>query len=84
MKKDTRHTEHLNFSPVPGYHKTGSSLIALNITRISEGKERFTHHGTHDHLDEFPQSIVNNSCTVRQLIYELVSYTPHAVTPVKL
>ena len=57
-----------------GYHKT-SSLVA----GISERKENFTHRlirlmsGTHDHPDESPQSIVNNTCMVT-----------HAVTLVKL
>ena len=71
--------ECLNFSSVLGYHKTGSSLGALNVAGISEGKESFTHRlirlmcDTRDHLDESPQSIVNNSCTVHQLIYALVT-----------
>ena len=70
----------MNFSSALGYHKIGLSLIAKGI---SEGNESFSHHGTGDHPDESPQSMVNNSCTVHQLMYELVSYTPHAVTPAK-
>ena len=54
-------------------------LLPLNVAGISEGKESFTHrliilmYGTRDHLDEFPQSIVNDTCTVT-----------HAVTLAKL
>ena len=51
-----------------------ASLIALNIAGISEGKESFAHRGTRDHPDESPQSIVNNSCTMHQLMYEIRSY----------
>ena len=43
LKKDARRIECLNFSSVLGYHKTGSSLVALNVAGISEGKESFTH-----------------------------------------
>ena len=80
MKKDARCIECLNFSSVLGYYTTGSSLVALNVAGISEGKGSFTHHlirlmcGTRDHPDESPQSIVNNSCTVHQLIYALVTH----------
>ena len=62
------------------YYKTGSSLIALNVVGISEGKESFTHHliilvcDTQDYLDKSPQSIINNSCRVHQLIYALVTH----------
>ena len=40
------------------HHKTGSSLVALYVVEISEGKESFTHClirlmcGTHDHPEE--------------------------------
>ena len=80
MKRDARRIECLNFSSVLGYHKTGSSLVALSVAGISEGKESFTHClirlmcGTRDHPDESPQLIVNNSCTVHQLIYVLVTH----------
>ena len=80
MKRDARRIECLNFSSVLGCHKTGSSLVALSVAGISEGKESFTHHlirlmcGTCDHPDESLQSIVNNSCTVHQLIYALVTH----------
>ena len=80
MKKDARRIECLNFSSVLGYHKTGSSLVALSVAEIIEGKESFTHRltrlmcGTRDHPDESPQSMVNNSCTVHQLIYALVTH----------
>ena len=79
LKKDARHIECLNFSSCMQYRKTGSSLVALNVAGISEGKESFTHHfirlmcGTRDHPDVFPQSIVN-SCTVHRLIYALVTH----------
>ena len=71
-----------------GDHKTGSSLVALKVAGISEGKESFTNHlirlmcGTRDHLDAFPQSIVNNSYSVSANL--CISYTPHAVTLMKL
>ena len=60
LKKDARHIECLNFSSCMQYRKTGSSLVALNVAGISEGKESFTHHlirlmcGTRDHPDAFP------------------------------
>ena len=40
---------------------------------MKERKALLIDHGTHDHPDESSQSIVNNSCTVHQLIYELVT-----------
>ena len=61
-------------------------ILALNVAGISEGKESFAHClvrlmcDTRDHPNAFPQSIVNNSCTVHLLI----SYIPHAITIVKL
>ena len=66
LKEDARRIECLKFSSVLGYHKIGSSLVAKNIA----GKESFTHClmcGTHDHPDEFPQSIVHNSRTAHRL-----------------
>ena len=49
----TRHIKCLNYSSVLGYHKTGPSLIPLNVAGISEGKDSFTYclmYGTRDHL----------------------------------
>ena len=52
--------ECLNFSSVPKYHKTRSSLFAFNIAGISEGNESFIHRlirlicGTRDDLDKIP------------------------------
>ena len=47
--------------------------------------------GTRDHLDAFPQSIVNNSCTIFRrmaqavcIVYACISYTPHAVIHYRL
>ena len=37
--EDARRIECLNFSSVLGYHKTGSSLGALSVAEIGEGKE---------------------------------------------
>ena len=39
LEKDTRRVDFFS----DGYHKTGSSLLALNVASISEGKEGFTH-----------------------------------------
>ena len=63
------HIECLNISSVLGYHKTRSSLFAFNVAGISEGNESLITLmcGTHDDLDESPESIVNNSCTVDHL-----------------
>ena len=53
-----------------GYHKTDHHLFPLNVAGISEGKEELFYrliilmYGTHDHPDETPQSIVNDTCTV--------------------
>ena len=77
MKRDARRIECLNFSSVLGCYKTGSSLVALSVAGISDGKESFTHRlirlmcGTPDHPDESPQSIVY---TMHQLIYALVTH----------
>ena len=65
-----------------GYHKTGSSLVTLDVAGISEGKESFIHQlirlmcGTHDDLDDSPQLTVNNSCIVHstELIYASVTH----------
>ena len=75
LKKDARHIECLNFSSCMQYRKSGSSLVALNVAGISEGKESLIRLmcGTRDHPDAFPQSIVN-SCTVHRLIYALVTH----------
>ena len=49
-------------------------LLPLNVAGISEGKESFTHrlirlmYGTRDHPDEFPQSIVDDTCTVTHAV----------------
>ena len=56
LKTDNMYIECLNFSSVLGYHKTRSSLVALKVAGISEGKKSFTHRlirlmcGTHAHL----------------------------------
>ena len=63
----------LNLFSVLGYHMTGSSLATFKVAGISEGKESFIYQlirlicGTCDDLDKFPQSIVDNSCTMHQL-----------------
>ena len=46
----------------------GTTRLDYRLSGISEGKENFAHHlirlmcDTRDHLDESPQSIINNLC----------------------
>ena len=73
----------LNFSLVHwGTTRLDHHLLPLTV---AEGKENFTHcliklmYGTRDHPDEFPQSIVNDTCTVTYAVTlaKLVSQAVH-------
>ena len=56
-----------------GVTKDWIITYSLNIAGNSEGKKSFAHRGTRDHPDESPQSIVKNSFTMHQLMYEIRS-----------